>query len=185
MLNPSDDAFLEDLERRAFRFFWESAHADTGLIPDRARADGTKPGGMASVAAAGFGLTALAIGCADARQPDVAHVARPGAARARVLVSLHRCGDLRAGVELRGVEHRHGAGIVRGVVDGALFWRRNCGAGAGTLRPRRLAVDDERRRIDPPRMDSRERVFPVELESVFGALRCRRAHGRRGNARRG
>ena len=58
----TDDAFLEDLERRAFRFFWETAHPLTGLIPDRARADGSKPGDMASVAAVGFGLTALAIG---------------------------------------------------------------------------------------------------------------------------
>ena len=61
-MNPDDDLFLEDLERRAFQFFWDTAHSETGLIPDRARADGSKPGDMASVAAVGFGLTALAIG---------------------------------------------------------------------------------------------------------------------------
>lgn len=58
----TDDQFLDDLQRRAFRYFFDMAHAHTGLIPDRAKADGSKPGDMASVAAVGFGLTALVIG---------------------------------------------------------------------------------------------------------------------------
>lgn len=58
----TDDAFLDDLSRRAFRYFFDTAHPHTGLIPDRARADASKPGDMASVAATGFGLTALVIG---------------------------------------------------------------------------------------------------------------------------
>lgn len=58
----TDDQFLEDLSRRAFRYFFDTAHAHTGLVPDRAKADGSKPGDVASVAAVGFGLTALAIG---------------------------------------------------------------------------------------------------------------------------
>jgi hypothetical protein len=58
----TDDAFLDDVQRRAFRFFFDTAHAHTGLIPDRAKADGSRPGDMASVAAVGFGLTALVIG---------------------------------------------------------------------------------------------------------------------------
>ncbi len=64
ILTPTgtDDAFLEDLSRRAFRYFFDTAHPHTGLIPDRARADASKPGDMASVAATGFGLTALVIG---------------------------------------------------------------------------------------------------------------------------
>lgn len=67
-MNPSltptgtDDAFLDDLSRRAFRYFFDTAHPHTGLIPDRARADASKPCDMASVAATGFGLTALVIG---------------------------------------------------------------------------------------------------------------------------
>ncbi|HEY9250232.1 MAG TPA: hypothetical protein VIO38_13915, partial [Rariglobus sp.] len=61
-MNPEDDAFLEDVERRAFRYFFETAHAHSGLIPDRAKADGSRPGDMASIAAVGFGLTALVIG---------------------------------------------------------------------------------------------------------------------------
>lgn len=63
----SDDAFLEDLSRRAFSYFAEQADPVTGLVPDRARADGRKIAGpagapVASVAATGFGLTALCVG---------------------------------------------------------------------------------------------------------------------------
>ena len=58
----TNDLFLDDLERRAFRYFFDMAHPQTGLIPDRAKADGSNPGDMASIAAVGFGLTALAIG---------------------------------------------------------------------------------------------------------------------------
>lgn len=58
----TDDAFLEDMSHRAFRYFWDSAHPGTGLIPDRARADASRSGSMASVAATGFGLTAWVIG---------------------------------------------------------------------------------------------------------------------------
>lgn len=64
-LSPVDDALLEDLSRRSFRFFWEQTNARTGLVLDRARADGSKhlPGRryVASIAATGFGLTAICI----------------------------------------------------------------------------------------------------------------------------
>ncbi len=58
----TDEAFLDDLARRAFRYFFDTAHPHTGLVPDRARADGSRAGEVASVAATGFGLTALVIG---------------------------------------------------------------------------------------------------------------------------
>jgi hypothetical protein len=61
---PAQDAFLDDLSRRAFLYFWETAHPATGLVPDRARADGSAPGRIASTASTGFGLAALAIGAA-------------------------------------------------------------------------------------------------------------------------
>ena len=59
-----DDAFLDDLERQACLFFWEQASPNTGQILDRARNDlGGKrdPRRMASIAATGFGLSALCI----------------------------------------------------------------------------------------------------------------------------
>jgi hypothetical protein len=61
----SDDDFLEDLSRRAFRFFWEQGDPNTGLVLDRVRADGTSIPGRnleaASTAVTGFYLTALCI----------------------------------------------------------------------------------------------------------------------------
>jgi hypothetical protein len=59
-----DEAFLDDLERAACLFFWEQASETTGQVLDRARPD---PAGardarrMASIAATGFGLSALCI----------------------------------------------------------------------------------------------------------------------------
>lgn len=66
-LSTEDDAFLEDLSRRSFRFFWEQADPKTGLVSDRARANGTpynkdhRSRNIASSAATGFALTALCI----------------------------------------------------------------------------------------------------------------------------
>jgi hypothetical protein len=67
-LSNIDDTFLEDLSHRAFLYFWEQADPTTGLVLDRARADGSPHDethrGAASIAATGFGLTALCIGSA-------------------------------------------------------------------------------------------------------------------------
>ena len=64
-LSPQDEAFLEDLSKRLFRFFWENADPNTGLVLDRIRTDGSPPDAthrdVASIAATGFGLTALCI----------------------------------------------------------------------------------------------------------------------------
>ena len=60
-LSPVDDSFLDELERAAARFFWEAADPTTGLVKDRSRADGPDPRDVASIAATGFGLTALCI----------------------------------------------------------------------------------------------------------------------------
>jgi hypothetical protein len=77
-LSARDDAFLEDLSKRSFRFFWEQADPQTGLVADRARANGAPydkshpSNNIASSAATGFGLTALCIaadrGWIDQRQ---------------------------------------------------------------------------------------------------------------------
>src|SRR5688500_7603124 len=66
-LSAQDDAFLEDLSHRSFLFFWEQADAQTGLVADRARANGTpfdkdhRSLDIASSAATGFALSALCI----------------------------------------------------------------------------------------------------------------------------
>jgi hypothetical protein len=53
---------LDDLERTAFDFFWSQADPHTGLVRDRANADGIDARITSSIAATGFGLTALCIG---------------------------------------------------------------------------------------------------------------------------
>lgn len=57
----SDDSFLEDLEKRSFRFFWDEADLITGLIADQAYAQGGRSVEVASIASVGFGLTGLCI----------------------------------------------------------------------------------------------------------------------------
>jgi hypothetical protein len=64
-LGREDEFFLEDLSKRSFLFFLEQQGPGTGLVLDRARADGgpadTHHWNVASIAATGFGLTALCI----------------------------------------------------------------------------------------------------------------------------
>jgi hypothetical protein len=57
----SDDQFLDNLERAAFLFFWEQSSSATGQVKDRATATGNDTHTVSSIAATGFGLTALCI----------------------------------------------------------------------------------------------------------------------------
>ncbi len=65
-LSAEDQAFLEDLQHRAFLYFSEQTDPITGLVHDRARTSGElefeNGVSVASIAATGFGLTALCIG---------------------------------------------------------------------------------------------------------------------------
>ena len=84
-LSAGDEAFLEDMSRRAFRFFREQADPATGLVRDRARTDNSpldeNHRDVASIAATGFGLTAL---CVAAERRWIA----PTEARERVRATL-------------------------------------------------------------------------------------------------
>jgi len=60
-LAAEDDAFLDELEKANYLFFWEQAHPATGLIKDRCFTRGTDNSIVASIAGTGFGLTALCI----------------------------------------------------------------------------------------------------------------------------
>ncbi len=61
-----DEKFLDDLEYKSFEYFWQQANPRTGLVPDRARQDDSPLDAthhnVASIAATGFGLTAICIG---------------------------------------------------------------------------------------------------------------------------
>lgn len=64
-LSPDDEVFLNDLQHRLFKYFWEQGDPQTGIVPDRARADGSaldeNHRNVGSIAATGFGLSALCI----------------------------------------------------------------------------------------------------------------------------
>ena len=61
-LAPEDDAFLEELEKANFQFFWEQGDPETGLVKDRFNVRGTDHTTVSNIAATGFGLTAICIG---------------------------------------------------------------------------------------------------------------------------
>jgi hypothetical protein len=62
ILTPEDDRFLDEMEKANFLFFWEQADPKTGLVKDRANVRAPDRTTVASIAATGFGLTALCIG---------------------------------------------------------------------------------------------------------------------------
>jgi hypothetical protein len=61
----TNEQLLDEIERASFQFFWDEASATTGQVKDRALLNGNDNRKMASIAATGFGLSALCIG--DAR----------------------------------------------------------------------------------------------------------------------
>ena len=80
-LNPpeqaqlSDEQLLQEVQRRAVRFFWEKADPGTGLINDRANNFGDDNYIVASNAATGYGLAALPIGVENGwLRPDEAAI---------------------------------------------------------------------------------------------------------------
>jgi len=88
----TNSELLDQLERASFEFFWNEADPRTGLVRDRAEAAGGSKSNMSSIAATGFGLTALCI----AHQ----HNYRPRAEiTARVRQTLH---------SLEHAQHVHG-----------------------------------------------------------------------------
>jgi hypothetical protein len=73
----SDDEFLEYLQQTSFDYFWYLANPNNGLIPDR-----STPTSPCSIAAVGFGLSAIGIGI------DHGWISRPQGV-ARVLTTLN------------------------------------------------------------------------------------------------
>src|SRR5271155_957629 len=58
----TDEKLLDEIQRTSFDFFWFEASPQTGQVKDRALANGNDTRAMSSIAATGFGLTALCIG---------------------------------------------------------------------------------------------------------------------------
>jgi hypothetical protein len=63
--SSADQLFLNNLEDSELMYYWNETNSSTGLVPDYANANGGGPSADSSIAAVGFGLTALTIG--DAR----------------------------------------------------------------------------------------------------------------------
>lgn len=61
-LSAEDDALLNEVESASVLFFWEQGNPKTGMVKDRCNVHTERPGDAASIAATGFGLTALCIG---------------------------------------------------------------------------------------------------------------------------
>jgi hypothetical protein len=60
-ITTAAETLLDDLEGRASDFFYNEASPRTGMVRDRASAVGISPSRVSSIAATGFGLTALCI----------------------------------------------------------------------------------------------------------------------------
>jgi hypothetical protein len=58
----TDEQLLDEIQRGSFQFFWNETNPETGQVKDRALLNGNDRRTMASIAATGFGLTALCIG---------------------------------------------------------------------------------------------------------------------------
>ena len=80
-LSPEDDQFLNEVEIASCLFFWEQGSPNTGMVQDRCNVRENRPGGASSIAATGFGLTALCIG-------DQRGLIPAGAALERVFATL-------------------------------------------------------------------------------------------------
>jgi hypothetical protein len=93
---PSIDPFLLELQERTFRFFWETANPENGLIPDRYPTPS-----YSSIAAVGFGLTTYPVGV------ERGYITREQA-RQRVLVTLRFFANAPQGVDARGVTGHRG-----------------------------------------------------------------------------
>ena len=78
----TDDQLLETIQQANFNFFWNQAGPATGLVKDRVVAHGTDSSTVSSIAATGFGLTALCIGDSRGYLPT-AHL------KQRVLAALN------------------------------------------------------------------------------------------------
>jgi hypothetical protein len=59
--SDDDDRLLDEIERAHFLYFWEQGNPQTGLVKDRYNVRSSNSGVVASIAATGFGLTALCI----------------------------------------------------------------------------------------------------------------------------
>lgn len=173
-----DAALLDDLHRRTFDFFWNTAHPTTHLVPDRYPTPS-----FSSIAAVGFGLTAYAIGA------ERGYVTR-AAARDRVLATLKFLRDAPQGDAATGMTgHRgfyyHFIDMATGhrfrdselssvdtalLLAGALFTREYFAGADPAERELREVVDALLARVDWPWMQTRSPLIAMGWKPESGFL---------------
>jgi hypothetical protein len=79
--SKNDEELLDQIEEASCRYFWTQAHPETGMVVDRCDAWNPVTNDLGSIAATGFGLTALCIG-------DTRGYVSHAAAEARALNTL-------------------------------------------------------------------------------------------------
>lgn len=137
-LTAADAAFLEQMQRRGCRYFLEQANPENGQVQDRARNDNLHgqldPRRLSSIAATGFGLTALCIAHKRSYAPVgalEAQVARTLDFHAHTLAEEHgffthfndvRTGEPIAGVEVSSIDT---ALLLCGVLTARAYFRHN------------------------------------------------------------
>jgi len=166
-VSESDDKFLEELEHASFRFFWDQTNPATGIVRDRCNAVAPDRGELGSIAATGFGLTALCIGdkrgyvthaaCGGARSrrqhPSLS--VEENAEPPRVLLSLGQHKHRRATLGLGGFLPRHGHFAVRNSdVPATLSSLGNQHAGLRYFQPHRLDLAFRGHQNSPARLDA-------------------------------
>jgi hypothetical protein len=92
----SDTEFLQFIQRRAFDYFWLEANPDNGLVRDRSRTNS-----FCSIAATGFGLSAICVGV------DHGWITREQG-RDRVLATLKTFLEKPQGADAQGIIGHHG-----------------------------------------------------------------------------
>jgi hypothetical protein len=71
-----DEALLEELQKKTFRFFWDGAEPVSGLARDRNRQGGDTADNLVAVGGSGFGLLALVVAAARGWVSRIAAVTR-------------------------------------------------------------------------------------------------------------
>ena len=184
-----DRAFLDEWQRRCFDFFWQQTHPATGITADRAPADGstlvyTEDEAVGSIAAVGFGLTAICIAdergwvdSADAasprRQPPFRFLLDRRRAQGRLLLPLHRhAPPAQRDLGERAVVDRHRPAARRRAHRPAVLRRHTRSSprpGHRPLRPGQLALDDGRRPDPEHGLDPRGRLHQLPMGPLLRA----------------
>ena len=166
-LSPLDDQFLDEVENASFLYFWDQASPKTGMVKDRCNVHVDDQGIVASIAATGFGLTAICIGERRSFVPRDAAVERVIAALRFLWKKLpqHRgffyhFANIKTGERVwdSEVSSVDTAILLCGVLTcrAAFSPRRYHRAGQPHLQSRGLDLALGRHLVAAPRMDSRE-----------------------------